>query len=231
MQEVRLLLAVLARRCRSGCSPSAPGGRAPQGDDVLDIARLGFMRIRSRMPELSSWNTPTRSRRAPASRRSAGRPAAAPPCRPRRPLGEQLHALVFSTVSVFRPRKSNFTSPAFSTSFMLNWVTGMSERGSRYSGTSSIQRPVADHHAGGVGRGVAVEPFQLERDVEHGCRGLVGFGAPPRSAVHRRWPAAAVSGWPDCWAPACTAGPPGHRASAARGRRRAAPRAPAAFRR
>ena len=36
-----------------------------------------------------------------------------------------------STVSVLRPRKSNFTSPACSTHFMLNWVTGMSERGSR----------------------------------------------------------------------------------------------------
>ena len=35
------------------------------------------------------------------------------------------------TVSVLRPRKSNFTSPAFSTYFMLNWVAGMSERGSR----------------------------------------------------------------------------------------------------
>ena len=35
------------------------------------------------------------------------------------------------TVSVFRPRKSNFTSPASSTHFMLYWVAGMSERGSR----------------------------------------------------------------------------------------------------
>jgi hypothetical protein len=34
------------------------------------------------------------------------------------------------TVSVFSPRKSNFTSPACSTHFMLNWVAGMSERGS-----------------------------------------------------------------------------------------------------
>ena len=29
-----------------------------------------------------------------------------------------------------------------------------------------VERPVADHHAGGVGRGVAVEPFQLERHIE-----------------------------------------------------------------
>ena len=36
-----------------------------------------------------------------------------------------------STVSVFRPRKSNFTRPACSTHFMLNWVTGMSDFGSR----------------------------------------------------------------------------------------------------
>ena len=36
-----------------------------------------------------------------------------------------------STVKVLRPRKSNLTSPAGSTHFMLNWVAGMSERGSR----------------------------------------------------------------------------------------------------
>ena len=46
---------------------------------------------------------------------------------PRRPARPR----VSSTVSVFRPRKSNFTSPACSTHFMLNWVTGMSELGSR----------------------------------------------------------------------------------------------------
>jgi hypothetical protein len=50
-------------------------------------------------------------------------------------LGDEPTA-VFSTVSVLRPRKSNFTRPACSTHFMLNWVTGMSERGSRYIGTS-----------------------------------------------------------------------------------------------
>jgi hypothetical protein len=73
-----------------------------------------------------------------------------------------------STVSVFRPRKSNFTSPASSTFFMLNCVTGMSERGSRYIGTSSVERPVADDDAGGVGRGVAVEAFELLGDVKQG---------------------------------------------------------------
>ena len=38
---------------------------------------------------------------------------------------------VSSTVSVLRPRKSNFTRPAGSTHFMLNWVTGMIDFGSR----------------------------------------------------------------------------------------------------
>ena len=41
-------------------------------------------------------------------------------------------------VSVVRPRKSNFTSPACSTCFIEYCVTRKSERGSRYSGTSSI---------------------------------------------------------------------------------------------
>jgi hypothetical protein len=41
------------------------------------------------------------------------------------------------TVRVLSPRKSNFTRPAASTHFMLNWVAGMSDRGSRYNGTSS----------------------------------------------------------------------------------------------
>ena len=38
---------------------------------------------------------------------------------------------VDSVVRVFRPRKSNLTSPAGSTHFMLNWVAGMSDFGSR----------------------------------------------------------------------------------------------------
>jgi len=35
------------------------------------------------------------------------------------------------TVSVFSPRKSNLTSPTFSTQRMSNWVTTSPERGSR----------------------------------------------------------------------------------------------------
>ncbi len=41
------------------------------------------------------------------------------------------------TVSVFRPRKSNFTRPAFSTSSFANCDTSMSDLSSLYVGTYS----------------------------------------------------------------------------------------------
>ena len=85
---------------------------------------------------------------------------------------------VCSTVSVLRPRKSNFTRPACSTHFMLNWVTGISRFRIAIERHHLGQRPLADHDAGGVGRGVAVQAFELLRDVE---------GAPHhRIAVARR---------------------------------------------
>ena len=37
-----------------------------------------------------------------------------------------------------------------------------------------VERPVADHHAGGVGRGVAVEAFELQRQVDQALDLLVG---------------------------------------------------------
>ena len=46
-------------------------------------------------------------------------------------LARAARTAVSSTVSVLRPRKSNFTRPAGSTHFMLNWVTGMLDFGSR----------------------------------------------------------------------------------------------------
>ena len=46
---------------------------------------------------------------------------------------------------------------------MLNWVTGMSERGSRYHRHQLPQRAVADHDAGGMGRGMAEKPLELLR--------------------------------------------------------------------
>ena len=71
-----------------------------------------------------------------------------------------------STVSVLRPRKSNLTSPAGSTHFMLNWVTGMSDLRIAVERHQFAQRPVADDDAGGVGRGVPGQAFEPLRDVE-----------------------------------------------------------------
>ena len=98
---------------------------------MMSSKRSGFsLRSASRMPELSNWNTPVDSpwpSMAKVLESSSGMPASWNAGSRRRTSSSAL----VSTVSVFSPRKSNFTSPACSTSFMLNWVTGMSERGSR----------------------------------------------------------------------------------------------------
>ena len=98
---------------------------------MMSSNSVGFsLRSMSRMPLPSNWNTPAVSPE-PSSwnvalsfsgsfSRSISMPRLA------------MNSTAFcSTVSVFRPRKSNFTSPAVSTYFMLNCVTGISERGSR----------------------------------------------------------------------------------------------------
>ena len=78
-----------------------------------------------------------------------------------------------STVRVFSPRKSNFTSPAFSTNFMLNCVTGMARARVTVERHQFVKRPVADHDTGRMGRGVAVQSFELECDFKHGRDGFV----------------------------------------------------------
>ncbi len=93
------------------------------------------------------------------------------------------------------------------------------------------QRPVADDDAGGVGRGVAVKPFDLLGDVEQAGDDRLLLGLFPQFAAPPRSPYRAASDWPDCSAPACRSCRPGHRAFPARGRRRAVRRAPAANRR
>ncbi len=85
----------------------------------------------SRMPEPSSWNTPTVSPLAMQLVASLVVERQGGKIERNAALGQQCRARLASTVSVFRPRKSNFTRPANSTYFMLNCVTGMSERGSR----------------------------------------------------------------------------------------------------
>ncbi len=98
--------------------------------------------IRSFMPRDSSWNTAVVSERCSMSKlflSSSGIAAisiGSRPCLARRGL------IIFSAqsmmVSVRKPRKSNFTRPAYSTSFLSNWVTGCEPVSSQYSGAKSV---------------------------------------------------------------------------------------------
>ena len=136
MDRVDLLLAMLAGVVDRDVLHRAWAIERDQRDDVLDavgphadqrLAHAGAFHL-EHADHLAA---------ATACRRSSGRRAAsgrASTSMSRRVINFTAPS---STVSVFRPRKSNLTSPACSTYFMLNWVTGMSERGSRYIGTSS----------------------------------------------------------------------------------------------
>ena len=178
--------------------------------------------------------TPRPSRRAPACRRTWCSRRAAGWVRietRRRARRKQLRRRDRSTVSVVRPRKSNFTSPAGSTHFRLNWVTGtgIADRDKRHQ---LGERPIADDDAGGVGGGVTGEPFKLCARCRRTRRTAV-------SALRARLQQRLILDggvevspeWADCSAPACRGCRPAHTASAARGRRRAARRAPATCRR
>ncbi len=70
------------------------------------------------------------------------------------------------TVRVLRPRKSNFTSPAASAHFMLNWVAGKLRARVAIERHQLDQRPIGDDHARGMGRGMAVEAFEALADIE-----------------------------------------------------------------
>ena len=64
---------------------------------------------------------------------------------------------------------------------MLNWVAGNVRARILVERRQLGQRPVADHHAGGVGRGVAVQPLQLQRRVQQ-----VGAPTPRRARASCR---------------------------------------------
>ena len=93
------------------------------------------------------------------------------------------------------------------------------------------QWPVANDDAGRVSRGMAVEAFQLLRNVEQRLddRLLLRLLGKARLTLDRL--GQVILDWPGSAAPSCKDGRPGHTASGARGRHRAARRAPAAFRR
>ena len=130
MDVVRLLHAVLARAIGRDVRHRAGPVERDQRDDVLETVGP---HVEQRAPHARAFQLEHADRFRARQQvvgflvveRDGGeidrRCRAASPARPRSAAPS----------SVFRPRKSNFTSPACSTHFMLNWVTGMSDFGSR----------------------------------------------------------------------------------------------------
>ncbi|MNV60411.1 hypothetical protein D3C71_1528720 [compost metagenome] len=118
-------------------------GRNSATSAIMSSKQSGFRRlIKSFMPRDSSWKTAVVSERCSMSKlflSSSGMAAisiGSSPVLARR-------ALIISNaqsmiVRVRKPRKSNFTSPAYSTSFLSNWVTGCCPSASQYNGAKSV---------------------------------------------------------------------------------------------
>ena len=191
--DIRALLAVLARAIGRDIRHRPRTVERDQRDNILEAVRP---HVDQRAPHALTFHLEHADHVAArqhvvglgvVERQSSARSTSMPRC-------FSSFTATSSTVSVFRPRKSNFTSPAGSTHFMLNWVTGMSDFGSRYSGTSSLERPVADHDAGGVGRGVADQALELLRDVEGARRPPDPRRATPAASARSSIAAASVTG-------------------------------------
>ena len=118
------------------------------------------------MPELSSWNTPTVSPCPSMLVGLASSKGIVVDVEVRAAWARISFCALSITVSVLRPRKSNLTSPAGSTHFMLNWVAGMLGARIAVERHQLLERPVADDDAGGMGRGMAVQALELQADLQ-----------------------------------------------------------------
>ena len=186
MDVVGLLLPMLARAIGRDVRHRARPVERDQRDDVLEPVRP---HVEQRAPHALTFHLEHADRLA-ARQHLVGLLVVerdAPRGRSRCRACARSATAVSSTVSVLRPRKSNFTRPAGSTHFMLNWVTGMQRFRIAIERHQLGQRPVADHDAGGMGRGVAVQPFELLRDVEGALdhRIAVALGLQARLVVDR----------------------------------------------
>ena len=127
---VVLVLAELARAIDRNVRHRARAIERHEGDHVLEPVGL---HLHQGLAHARAFHLEHADRLAPAERfvGLAYRRAAAPTDRFRSPLRRIRSTAVRRTVSVLRPRKSNFTRPACSTHFMLYWVTRMPVFGSR----------------------------------------------------------------------------------------------------
>jgi hypothetical protein len=98
--------------------------------------------ISSFMPRDSSWNTAVVSQRCSSLKASASLGSIRLMSIGASPSASRWALMVRSAqsmmVSVRRPRKSNLTRPACSTSSLSYWVTRLAPPGSQYSGAKSV---------------------------------------------------------------------------------------------
>ena len=130
MQVVGALVTELSRAIGRNIRHRPRADRAPPARSGPRSGRGACRSARGACPDFPP-GTRRPFRRAPAFRRSWCRRAAGSTDRCRCRAARTSFTARSSTVSVLRPRKSNFTRPAGSTHFMLNCVTGISDFGSR----------------------------------------------------------------------------------------------------
>ena len=133
------------------------------------------------MPSDSSWKTPTESPRASISNvfESSSGIVSRSISTPRERLMISIASSITSRLR--RPRKSIFSSPISSIGPIEYWVTILYWRsGLPFSPLTAagaailgelqrhdlVERPVGDHHGGGVDRVVADDPLEALRDVD-----------------------------------------------------------------
>ena len=132
------------RSIKSSTMPDCSGpGRNSATRAIISSSESGCRRrIRSFMPRDSSWNTAVVSAFFSITNEAGSASGISLISRGGRPRPARRGLIIFSAqsimVSVRRPRKSNFTSPASSTSFLSNWVTRLPPSSSQYSGEKSV---------------------------------------------------------------------------------------------
>ena len=136
-----------------------------QRDDVLDAGRLQLPQRRRACPSFPP-GTPPPWRRWRRARRSSGSSSGIAPMSTSTPRRFSRSSAFWITVRVFRPEEVELDQPGFLDP--LHVVLGRRHVRARIAVERHqlVQRPVADHHARGVGRGVAEQALDRLGDLE-----------------------------------------------------------------
>ena len=181
-----------------GCWPSGRGDTAPPAA-IRSSNRSGCIwRRQSRMPWPSNWNTPPAS---PLVQHLVGLRVVQ-----RQPF--QIDRDAQPLQEILRAPQDGQRGQAEEVEFhqsrlfdVLHRILRDQEIGFRIAiqRHQFHQRAVADDHAGGVGGGVAIQAFHLQRDFHQAADAFVLGRAGPAAAVRHRPPAATSPAWRDCW--------------------------------